>query len=138
MTIPTLYIFSGLPASGKSTLAKLLAARVGAMYVRVDTIEQGLRDLCHFKVEGEGYRLSYRIIRDNLELGLSCIADSCNPIKLTRYEWQQVATSMSAHFVNIEISCSDENEHKQRVDSRKNEVENLQLPNWRQVYPSDF
>ncbi|HHP0493126.1 TPA: AAA family ATPase, partial [Vibrio harveyi] len=80
MTIPTLYIFSGLPASGKSTLAKLLAARVGAMYVRVDTIEQGLRDLCHFKVEGEGYRLSYRIIRDNLELGLSCIADSCNPI----------------------------------------------------------
>lgn len=40
---------------------------------------------------------------------------------------------MSAHFVNIEISCSDENEHKQRVDSRKNEVENLQLPNWQQV-----
>lgn len=133
LTIPTLYIFSGLPASGKSTLAKLLAARVGATYVRVDTIEQGLRDLCHFKVEGEGYRLSYRIIRDNLELGLSCIADSCNPIELTRHEWQQVATSMSAHFVNIEICCSDENEHKQRVDSRKNEVENLQLPNWQQV-----
>lgn len=68
LSYPILYIFSGLPASGKSTLAKLLAAKVGATYVRIDTVEQGLRDLCNFKVEGEGYRLSYRIIRDNLDL----------------------------------------------------------------------
>lgn len=87
MNIPVLYIFSGLPASGKSTLAKLLARKIGAMYLRVDTVEQGLRDLCNVKVEGEGYRLSYRVIRDNLELGVSCIADSCNPIELTRQEW---------------------------------------------------
>ncbi|PAO34266.1 kinase, partial [Vibrio vulnificus] len=33
MNYPILYIFSGLPASGKSTLAKLLAAKVGATYV---------------------------------------------------------------------------------------------------------
>ncbi|MGQ7249803.1 AAA family ATPase [Halomonas sp. V046] len=47
---PVLYIFSGLPASGKSTLAKQLAAETRSSYLRIDTVEQGLRDLCKFKV----------------------------------------------------------------------------------------
>ncbi|WP_059123223.1 AAA family ATPase [Vibrio sp. MEBiC08052] len=133
MNFPTLYIFSGLPASGKSTLAKLLSRRTGAMYVRIDTIEQGLRDLCHLQVEGEGYRLSYRIIRDNLALGLSAISDSCNPIELTRNEWQAVAESVGAQFVNIEIRCSDTAEHEYRVNTRESDVANLNLPGWLQV-----
>lgn len=133
MNIPVLYIFSGLPASGKSTLAKLLAREIGATYLRVDTVEQGLRDLCNVKVEGEGYRLSYRVIRDNLELGVSCIADSCNPIELTRQEWQQVAESVDARFVNIEVCCSDSDEHEYRVNTRPSEVANLRLPDWNQV-----
>jgi predicted kinase len=133
LNIPTLYIFSGLPASGKSTLAKLLAVRTGSMYIRVDTVEQGLRDLCNIKVEGEGYRLSYRIIADNLSLGLSSVSDSCNPIELTRNEWQEVAKSTGAKFVNIEIICSDATEHKHRVETRECEVPNLTPPNWQKV-----
>ena len=133
MSQPILYIFSGLPGSGKSTLAKLLAAKTGSMYLRIDTVEQGLRDLCNFKVEGEGYRLGYRIIRDNLDLGISCISDSCNPIELTRAEWQEVAESVGAKFINIEVRCSDSYEHEQRVISRISEVANLKLPNWQQV-----
>tara|TARA_Y100001960_G_scaffold247205_1_gene262430 strand:- start:624 stop:1130 length:507 start_codon:yes stop_codon:yes gene_type:complete len=130
---PILYIFSGLPASGKSTLAKLLAAKTGAMYVRVDTVEQGLRDLCNVQVEGEGYRLSYRIIKDNLGLGINCISDSCNPIEITRVEWQEVAESVGARFVNIEVCCSDASEHEQRVSTRVSEITNLRLPDWKQV-----
>ena len=55
----TLYIFSGLPGSGKTTLSRLLARQVGAAYIRIDTIEQALRELCSVKVQGEGYRLAY-------------------------------------------------------------------------------
>lgn len=130
---PVLYIFSGLPASGKSTLAKLLAAETRSSYLRIDTVEQGLRDLCEFKVESEGDRLGYRIIRDNLELGISCISDSCNPIEITRREWQEVAVSVGAKFVNIEVSCSDSSEHELRVNTRHNEVENLQRLTWQEV-----
>ncbi|WP_281833066.1 AAA family ATPase [Vibrio nigripulchritudo] len=133
MSIPILYIFSGLPASGKSTLASLLAAQTGAMYLRIDTVEQGLRDLCNFNVEGEGYRLSYRIIRDNLQLGVSCISDSCNPIDLTRQEWQGVADDVGAKHVNIEVCCSDSIEHEYRVNTRQTVVKNLKLPDWQQV-----
>lgn len=53
-----LFIFSGLPAVGKSTIAQYVAKKHKAVYLRIDTIEQGLRDLCNVKVQGEGYRLA--------------------------------------------------------------------------------
>jgi len=43
MAAPTLYIFAGLPASGKTTLAQLLAVELKAVHLRIDTIEQALR-----------------------------------------------------------------------------------------------
>ena len=100
--VPTLYIFSGLPGTGKSTLAKLVAQHYRALYLRIDTIEQGLRDLCSLVIQSEGYRLSYRIAGDNLRLGLNVVADSCNPIELTRREWEQTAREAKAEFRNIE------------------------------------
>jgi predicted kinase len=130
---PTLYIFSGLPASGKSTLARMLAAHVGAAYLRIDTIEQALRDLCAFDVQGEGYRLAYRIAADNLTSGLSVVADSCNPLELTRREWEQVASDAGARSVNIEIICSDVREHRHRVETRTSTIEGLRLPTWTEV-----
>ena len=38
-----LIIFSGLPGSGKSTIARALARRLRAVYLRIDTIEQAIR-----------------------------------------------------------------------------------------------
>ena len=119
MNTATLYIFSGLPASGKTTLSKLLAKDIKACYIRIDTIESALCNLYNTEVESEGYRLSYCIARDNLKLGVSTIADSCNTVKITREEWEQSATGAGACYKNIEICCSDLTEHKRRVESRK-------------------
>ena len=138
MKNPVLYIFSGLPGAGKSTLAKKLAQTTGATYLRIDTIEQAIRDLCDFKVEGEGYRMSYRIASDNLKIGHSVIADSCNPIELTRNEWNEVAINANANFINIEIICSNKNEHKQRVETRISEVAGLELPSWEKVENREY
>jgi predicted kinase len=138
MEAPTLYIFAGLPGSGKSTLAQLLAIRVGAAYVRIDTIEQALRDLCAIDVQGEGYGLAYRIAADTLRLGISVVADSCNPIESTRRAWERVAADAGARYANIEVICSDVREHRARVETRPSTVSGLRLPTWREVSEREY
>ena len=135
---PILYIFSGLPGSGKTTLSQRVAQRIHAVYLRIDTIEQALRELCSVDVQGEGYRLSYRIAADNLRLGMSVVADSCNPIELTRREWEQVALGAQAEYVNIEVTCSDAREHRLRVETRLSTVSGLRLPTWREVENREY
>lgn len=138
MLEPVLYIFAGLPGSGKTTLCQLLAPRVGAAHLRVDTIEQALRDLCSAKVEGEGYRLAYRVASDILGARVSVVADSCNPVEMTRREWEQVARDASAEYVNIEVVCSDAGEHRRRVEHRTATVPGLRLPTWQEVEAREY
>lgn len=128
--MPTLYIFSGLPGTGKTSLAQRLAGWTKAAYLRIDSIEQALRDLCRVEVQGEGYRLSYRMAADNLRLGLSVVADSCNPIELTRNEWELVALETKASYIHIEVICSDRLEHRRRVETRQSNISGLKLPTW--------
>ena len=138
MANPILFLFSGLPALGKSSLARLLAREYGATYLRIDTIEQGLRDLCGFDPQGEGYRLAHRIAADNLAAGLSVVADSCNPLDLTRREWEKVAVDIGAVAINIEVVCSDKAEHKRRVETRINDIQGLELPTWAQIETREY
>ncbi|MGE4551735.1 MAG: AAA family ATPase, partial [Desulfovibrionaceae bacterium] len=130
---PILYLFSGLPGAGKTALARRLAQQRRAAYLRIDTVEQGLRDLCGLDVQGEGYRLCYRIAADNLRLGLSVVADCCNPIELTRREWERTALAAGAEFRNIEVGCSDAGEHRRRVEARVSDVPGLAPPSWPEV-----
>lgn len=133
-----LYIFSGLPGSGKTTLSQNLCRHINAVHLRIDTIEQALRELCSIDVQGEGYRLAYRIAAENLRLSRDVIADSCNPISLTRSEWQDVAVNSEADFINIEVVCSDLEEHRQRVESRHSTVTGLVLPTWKDVTNREY
>ncbi|QGY39389.1 AAA family ATPase [Pseudodesulfovibrio cashew] len=130
---PVLYVFSGLPGTGKTTLARCLSRHLGACFLRIDTIEQGLRDLCGCDVQGEGYRLAYRIAQDNLLNGVSVVADCCNPIALTRDEWNDVAERADSDRVNLEITCSDPTRHRERVESRSSDIQGLALPTWEDV-----
>lgn len=136
--MPRMFIFSGLPGAGKTTLSRRLAQHIGAAYLRIDTIEQALRDLCGLPVEGEGYSLAYRLAADNLRLGLHVVADSCNPIELTRREWENVATSNAAEFVNIEVTCSDIEEHRLRIETRTSDIDGLESPNWQAVVDREY
>ena len=130
-----LFIFSGLPAVGKSTLAKYVVKEFGAVYLRIDTIEQGLKDLCRINVGGEGYRLAYRMAADNLQLGNNVVADCCNPIELT---WEDVAVNNNCRFVNIEVVCSNKTEHKKRAEQRNAEVANMKLPVWDDIENREY
>jgi predicted kinase len=135
---PTLYILSGLPGTGKTTVAGLLARRTGAAHLRIDTIEQAMRELCSIDVQGEGYRLAYRVASDILKAGVSVVADSCNPIELTRREWEQVALDAGTRYVNVEIICSSAREHRERVETRRSTIPGLRLPTWAEVESREY
>ena len=62
----------------------------------------------------------------------------CNPIELTRREWENVAEAHEVEFVNVEIICSDTDEHRRRVEGRTSSIENLLLPTWREVTEREY
>jgi predicted kinase len=135
---PILYIFSGLPGVGKSTLASALAKHVGSTYLRVDAIEQGLKHIYKADIYDEGYQLAFKIAKDNLKQGLSVIGDSCNSVTESRTAWQQVAVDLNIQFVNVEVICSDKTEHQHRVESRQSSISDLRLPTWEQVQDREY
>lgn len=133
MRSPRLFIFAGLPGAGKTSLARPLARDLRAVYLRIDTVEQALRDQ-HIELSGpEGYVVAYRVAADNLRLGMSVVADSVNPIALTRRAWRDVAAQAAVRFVEIEVICSDAQEHRRRVESRTGDIAGLRLPTWQDV-----
>lgn len=127
-----LIILGGLPASGKTTMAMHLAGRLGAVHVRVDTIEQALRNsgMLADEVGPAGYVVAYGVAEDNLRLGRIVIADSVNAIEITRNAWRAVAVRCEVPAVEIEIVCSDGQEHRRRAEGRISDVQGLVKPAW--------
>ena len=128
-----LIALGGLPGAGKSTVAMLLAERVGAVHLRIDTIEQAMRN-AGFTVSGpEGYLAARDLARDNLRLGHTVIVDAVNPLAITRDYWRETAAQMKVKLVEIEVICSDKREHRRRVESRAADISGHVLPTWQQV-----
>jgi predicted kinase len=130
-----LVIFGGLPGTGKSTLAVRLAGEVGAVYLRIDTIERAMIDANEALSVGErGYLVAYAVAEDNLRLGHTVIADSVNPLEITRTAWRNVAQRAGVNSVEIEVVCSDQAEHRHRVETR---VAPVQVT-WQEVVERNF
>jgi predicted kinase len=126
-----LIIFGGLPGVGKTTLAKAAAREWEAVYLRVDTIEHALRfsETLQGEVGPAGYLVAYRLAEENLRIGRTVVADSVNPLNITRDAWLSVA----ADAIEIEVICSDPSEHRRRVENRNADIDGLSWPTWQAV-----
>ncbi|HVY02850.1 MAG TPA: AAA family ATPase, partial [Caulobacterales bacterium] len=122
-------IFAGLPGTGKSTIARVLAAETGAVWLRVDTIEQAIRGsgVAGEDLKDAGYRAAYALAEDNLRLGRTVIGDSVNPWMLTRDAWRDAGLRAGAPVLEVEITCSDVSEHRRRVETRAADAAGLAL-----------
>jgi len=119
-----LIIFGGLPGTGKTTLSKQIAKQLNAVYLRIDTVEQVLkkRSNSDHLVGPEGYMVCYALALDNLKLGLPVVADSVNPIAITREDWQKVLLDANKPFIEIELVCSNTKEHQRRIETRETDI----------------
>ena len=132
-----LIILSGLPGTGKTTIARELAMAVLAVHVRIDSIEQAMRQ-AGWEVRGEGYAVGRALAADNLRLGHVVIADSVNPWPLTRAAWRSAAEEIDAPSLDVEVICSDVDEHRRRIESRVPDIDGHRLPTWQEVLARDY
>lgn len=135
-----LIVFSGLPGTGKTTLAKGLAATLGAVYVRIDAIEQALRDSADFArdVGRTGYQIAYEVAASNLGLGGTVVVDCVNPVMESRRAWRDISARFGAPLVNLQVICSDMTEHRRRVETRQVDILGLTPPAWQSVMNHDY
>lgn len=128
-----LIILAGLPGTGKTTLARRIANEIGAVYLRIDTIEHAL-ETAGRRVEGpEGYVVAYALADENLRLGHTVVADSVNPLRITRQSWRDVAVRTGKAYREIEVVCSNPVIHRSRVETRQPDIDGFRLPTWEEV-----
>jgi predicted kinase len=135
-----LIVLGGLPGVGKTTIARELARRLGAVHLRIDTIEQAILNAQGTRedIGEEGYCVAYAVAEDNLRLGRVVIADSVNPIQITRDAWLSVASRANVPVLEVEIQCSDREEHRRRVEERTGDIAGHRLPTWSDVTAREY
>ncbi|MBB3802987.1 putative kinase [Xanthomonas arboricola] len=140
MQSATLVVFGGLPGVGKSSIAQALLTQCTAFYLRIDTIEQALRDSGALAndVGPAGYMTAYALAEANLQPGHVVVADCVNPLPVTREAWRDVARRTRSRLLEIEVVCSDRKLHRQRVESRRSDVVGLRVPDWSSVLAHDY
>ena len=131
---------SGLPGVGKTTISKSLCAQIKAVHLRADSVEAALKRsvLNIHPAEDAGYLAIASVAKDNLLLGFDVVADTVNPIEITRELWALTAAAGSAQLLNVEVVCSDINVHQQRIETRKSDIDGLNIPGWKTVSQRTF
>jgi predicted kinase len=125
---PQLVVFTGLPATGKSTLAQHAAAWLRAPLFSKDELEATLWRSGIGRELDSGYatyELLTTLAEGQLARTQSVILDSVATVERFRAPWRLLAARYGAPMRVIETLCSDENLHRARLSSRLR-----QIPGW--------
>ncbi len=135
-----LIVFGGLPGSGKTSIARGIARRRAAFYLRIDVIEQAIRraTVLAGDIGAAGYAVANALAEGNLADGRAVVADGVNPVGESREAWRMVADRAQVRLVEIEVVCSDPIEHRRRVEGRQSDVPGLVCPTWQGVLEREY
>jgi len=134
-----LIIFSGLPGTGKSTLAEITGKRFGIPVFAKDWLEatllqSGLQPAMDSTLLGyAGYELLSVLAERQLMLGQSAILDSVAGTRSIRARWRDLANQYGAERRVIECICPDEVLHRERLKTCQRNI-----PGWHELEWSDI
>lgn len=130
-----LIVFAGLPGTGKTTISRAVAKALTATHLRVDIIEQAIRDagVLAGTIGASGYAVALALAGANLGDERVVVADCVNPVAASREGWRAVAARAGVRLIEVEVVCSDPQEHRRRVEGRISDIPGLVPPSWEAI-----
>ena len=130
-----LIVTSGLPGSGKSTIAEGLAKGLPAAILSVDPIEAAMwrSGLAPATTGIAAYRVAETLASENLSQGLSVIVDAVNPVEEARAMWRHLSDQHAVCLKVVEVICSDEAIHQRRIKTRVRNIQGMPEISWDRV-----
>ena len=131
-------VFTGLPGTGKSSIAEAVARKLSIPVFAKDWLEATLIrcELMpgHNRPFGSaGYELLTTLAERQLQLGQSVILDSVAGTLSIRAEWRVLAATYQAEWRVIECICSDEAVHRDRMRVRQRHIPDWHELDWSEV-----
>lgn len=137
-----LIVFGGLPGVGKTTLASRVAARTCATFLRLDAVEAGLvlAGLVpdQASMGPKGYLVAQSLAGSCLRANLPVVVDAVNPVASARAGWAELAEQLGSALLFVEVTCSDLEQHRARVEARRPDLPGLVVPSWQQVLDREY
>src|SRR5271155_809369 len=130
-----LIVLSGLPGSGKSTVAEGTSRTLRIAIFSVDPIEAAMwrGGLAKAQTGIAAYEVAITLADEHLRLGHSVIVDAVNPIDAPRAAWRNLAARHRADLKIIECICADETVHRQRIEARVRGIAGMPEITWARV-----
>jgi predicted kinase len=138
---PLLIVFAGPPGTGKSTLARAVAERRDATWLRVDVAEAAMLRAGiprSFETGLAAYLTVRDIASDLLRVGRNVVVDAVNGVEWAHATWRTLANESGASLFVVELTCSDREEHRRRVETREAPTPPLPLPTWAEVVEREY
>jgi predicted kinase len=131
-----LVVVSGLPGSGKSTIADALGRRLGCAVLSVDPIEAAMWRCGitpSFETGVAAYEVAAVVAAHQLQLGLPVIVDAVSPLEIAREMWRDAARRAGSNVRVLEVICSDSDLHRRRLAGRTRDISGFPEPSWDDV-----
>jgi predicted kinase len=139
LSIPFLICMAGLPGAGKSTIAEIVGARLGAPIVSVDPIESAILSAGIAADQPTGlaaYLVAETMVEQTLVAGRTVIVDAVNAVEPARLQWRDLAARLNVEIRVIEVICSDPGLHRSRLENRVRNLPYVSEASWHAVEQS--